>query len=121
MIGRGRGLGYYWIQDSSGNWIDCDAASNFFNMDCLTINPFSPPVRGGTGPQPVLPIAQASSGGGGCTSTGGGGASGGAVDCSSFWNALTSPQCTVGGWASSTFALPMTLLAGVLLLLAVRK
>jgi hypothetical protein len=110
MIGPGgqllrRGLGTLWVVDSSGKTIDCDALSNFFNSACwgsgTSISELPPgsPVfgAGGTTPQPSQ------------------------VDCSQFWNALTSSQCSFSGWTASTLILPVAAVAGLLLFLTLRK
>lgn len=111
MIGRSgilqkhSGLGTNWVIDSSGKTIDCDAISNMLNSACwgfgtaISELPTGSSIFGGSG---TVPAATP-------------------VDCTQFWNALTSSQCSFSSYAASGLVLPFAAVAGVLLLLTLRK
>lgn len=101
---RTAGLGTNWVVNSAGQTIDCDALSNFFDGACWgTGTPISAlpitslPSTGTTAPMPTP------------------------VDCTQFWNALTSSSCSLGTWTSSTFMLPILAVAGVLAFLVISR
>lgn len=91
------GLGTLWKLDSSGNIIDCDQWSNLLNSACW----------GAGVPYQNIPFAPTAPP---------------ATDCTQFWNALTSSDCSLATYLSSKAILPVALIAaGAIALLLIRR
>lgn len=74
MTARRRGLGTFYVQDSSGNTVDCDSWSNFFNSACWGLPGM---LFGGSGGTPLTATGQ--------------------VDCSQMENWVNG-KCSLGSW-----------------------
>lgn len=99
---RRRGLGTFYVKDSSGNTIDCDAWSNLFNGACWG----------------VLNVAVGGAGGTPVTTDPSTGAPTAQPDCSQLENTLNG-NCNVVQWATGNPLLSTSIVSGGLLLVGV--